>query len=189
MPISPCEPSKTLYNKQKTLTKTKEIPRKKNTKETKTPKKRRTGHSEKGTSGTLKGGLTERGYSHLLRAARLQNVLHTKNGLKNAKNQKNDPKRDRNVLSPSQAASKYFTGTSLKVFHCSKFAKKFSPRGSAGVATLTFVCQYIISPRSRTGNGTVTRMQHPLFLKDDQTVRDNRLPVQCRTSRRGDIVL
>ena len=40
---SPCEPLKTLENKQKTPQKTKEIPSKKNTKETKTSRKRRTG--------------------------------------------------------------------------------------------------------------------------------------------------
>ena len=40
--FSPCEPSKTLQNKQKTLKKTREISRQKNTKETKTPRKRRT---------------------------------------------------------------------------------------------------------------------------------------------------
>ena len=41
--FSPCEPLKTLQNKQKTLKNTKETPRKKNTKETKTLRKRRTG--------------------------------------------------------------------------------------------------------------------------------------------------
>ena len=39
---SPCEPLKILTNKQKTFRKTKEFPSKKNTKEAKTPKKRRT---------------------------------------------------------------------------------------------------------------------------------------------------
>ena len=41
--FSPCEPLKTLENKEKTLKKTKEFRSKKNTKETKTPRKRRTG--------------------------------------------------------------------------------------------------------------------------------------------------
>ena len=40
---SPCEPLRTLENKQKTPKKTKEFRSKKNTKETKTPRKRRTG--------------------------------------------------------------------------------------------------------------------------------------------------
>ena len=39
----PCEPFKTLANEQKTPQKTKEIPSKKNTKETQRPRKRRTG--------------------------------------------------------------------------------------------------------------------------------------------------
>ena len=42
--FSACEPLKTLENKQKTLKKTKEFRSKKNTKETKTPRKRRTGN-------------------------------------------------------------------------------------------------------------------------------------------------
>ena len=41
--LSPCEPLKTLENRQKTPPKTKEFRSKKNTKETKTPRKRRTG--------------------------------------------------------------------------------------------------------------------------------------------------
>ena len=43
-----------------------------------------------------------------------------------------------NILKPSLAAYKYFTGTFLKCFHCPRFAqtKTFSPRRSAGVATL-----------------------------------------------------
>ena len=84
-----------------------------------------------------------------IRAARLQNEvapekfwIDTKKSLKNAKKDpKNDPKRVWTNLSLSQAASKDFTGTFLKVFHCPKLAQQkkryFSPRGSAGVATLT----------------------------------------------------
>ena len=48
----------------------------------------------------------------------------TKNSLKNAKNDpKNDAKRVRKMLSPSQAALKFLTGTFLEVFHSPKFAK------------------------------------------------------------------
>ena len=64
------------------------------------------------------------------------------------KDLKNEPKRVWKVFSPSQALKKYFTGTFhqiLKVFHRPKISTKnvfFSPRGSAGVATLT--CSYTL---------------------------------------------
>ena len=55
-----------------------------------------------------------------------------------------------------------------------------------------FAYQYIVSPRGQTANRTVTQMRHPLLvLKDDQIVRDNRLPVHCRhlVSRRHRTVI
>ena len=49
------------------------------------------------------------------------------------------------------------------------------------MGVFAFVCQYIVSPRGRTGNRIVTQMRYPLLLlKDDQIVRDKRLPVHCR---------
>ena len=80
-----------------------------------------------------------------VRAARLQNestpdfLYLTRNQFEKREkwDAKKGPKRDRKMLSPSQAVQEYFTGTSLKAFHGSIFAKRFfSPRGSAGVARL-----------------------------------------------------
>ena len=62
-------------------------------------------------------------------------------------------------LALSTNYKKFFTAQNLH-----KKQKK-SPRGSAGVATLTFACQCIVSPRRRALNRTVTQMRHPLLLE------------------------
>ena len=66
-----------------------------------------------------------------------------KKGLKNAKKDpKNDPKRDRNFFSPLRPTTNFsppIFHQILKVAHRPKFTKNkrfFSPRGSAGMATL-----------------------------------------------------
>ena len=86
--------------------------------------------------------------SRSFRAARLQNetapekllTRHEKRFEKCEKrSEKNDPKRDRKFFSPSTGCIKIFHRRFLRVFHRPKFAQKYflSPRGSAGVATLT----------------------------------------------------
>ena len=42
-----------------------------------------------------------------------------------------------------------------------------------------FACQYIVSPRGRTGNRTVTQMRHPLLVEGRPNCH-NRLPVHCQ---------
>ena len=85
--------------------------------------------------------------------------------LQNSQNRQN---RHEGYPPPPQKLNPLFEGT---------FKRGVTERG-----VFAFACQYIVSPRGRTGNRTVTQMRHPLFLKDDQIAHDNRLPVpqQCR---------
>ena len=63
-------------------------------------------------------------------------------------------------------------------------------RGVTERGVFAFACQYIVSPRGRTGNRTVTQMRHPLLVEGrPNCARQFACQYTVGTSRRGDIML